>query len=96
MLNEDVPNCYTFYTTLKVVSIRLLTFCIASSTEGATRFKYACDIQYSFEFCCCYCCLRQKFISDVDKLKTRLVDEWAGAQFDQSIVDAVSASGIVV
>jgi len=32
-----------------------------------------------------FCCLPLQ-ISDVNKLKTRLIDEWA--QFDQSIVDA--------
>jgi len=33
-------------------------------------------------------------IADVDKLKTRLIDEWA--QFDQSIVDADISHSVVV
>jgi len=41
--------------------------------------------------------LREKIyrskIADVDKLKTRLIDEWA--QFDQSIVDAAISSVVV-
>jgi len=33
-------------------------------------------------------------IDDVDKLKTRLIDEWA--QFDQSIVEAAISHSVVV
>jgi len=33
-------------------------------------------------------------IADVDKLKTRLIDEWA--RFDQSIVDAAISSDLLL
>ena len=38
--------------------------------------------------------IADKKIADADELKTRLIDEWA--QFEQSIVDAAIASGVVV
>jgi len=33
-------------------------------------------------------------LTDVDELKTRLIDEWAQPQFDQLIVDAAISSAV--
>jgi len=66
---------------VQIIHVQIYTVC----QKNSVNWNMVCLEEYSI-----WSVLREKVyrskVADVDKLKTRLIDEWA--QFDQSIVDA--------
>ena len=68
VLNADVPNCYTV---LKVVSIRLLTVASSIQQRAPRDLISVWDLIYLWNFV-----VYRSKISDINELKTHLIDEW--------------------